>query len=192
MTRAEQFKDQWISVYGKDNRLEAELVTKIFIRIALDILEESEDIYPGMGIIKDPKKQLYYPIPKAEHYISLFKNIFYKVDFSDARTFLMTIDDDQDSTIGLMLCIGYPEDLSGVGIQIGISPTLNGNTIGLAQLDYELWVSSKNSYDENVFFTPYLPKVILSDLNILDKQRSSCSTIMGLIARAIKSDTHEK
>lgn len=192
MTRAEQFKDQWISVYGKDNRLEAELVTKIFIRIAMDILEESEDIFPGMGIIKDPKKQLYYPIPKAEHYISLFKNVFYKVDFSDARTFLMTMDDDRDSTIGLMLCIGYPEDLSGVGIQIGISPTLNGNTVGLAQLDYELWIKKSNSYEENVFFTPYLPKVILSDLNILDKQRSSCSTIMGLIAMAIKSDTHEK
>lgn len=192
MTRAEQFRDQWISVYGEDNRLEAELVTKIFIRIALDILEESEDIYPGMGIIKDPKKQLYYPIPKAEHYISLFKNIFYKVDFSDARTFLMTIDDDRDSTIGLMLCIGYPEDLSGVGIQIGISPTLNGNTVNLAQLDYELWIKKSNSYAENVFFTPYLPKVILSDLNILDKQRSSCSTIMGLIAMTIKSDTHEK
>lgn len=186
MNRAELIINQFLSYYGntKDQALESILVSYLLTDITREIVNQNADSDQFKKIVNPDPNNPYIPIPNAQHYIQLFKNIFYKVDFgSDAEFHLQTSDisddDGKDQSITLQLIITWPREPTGFTIGIGLLPNGNGTrfTTGLVNA-----TEFRNRPDlHNKFFLPYIPKQILSFREYLSDLTKNIEAMMKFL-----------
>ena len=171
----------------EDNSLEIGLFTQLLVHMLNKILIESEEIYPHMGIISNPKQQLYYPIPNAQEYAHQMANLFYKLDIpKDASLSLVTIwDKDSPSFPKLVLNILLPNEQDAFSLGIGLLKENIGAELSLMNASIRK-MEKKYPYLDTIF-TPYIPYMILGISRVLEDQYKQIKLLPPLFGLILKN-----
>lgn len=166
MNRTEQFLDQLRNTYLGNSTIESQLVSNLFFNITEDIISQGgQDLFRDFLDLRNGKykKDPYTPIPNAQHYIQLFKNIFYKVPIpEDAELYLATTDEEykKESSIVLSLFILFPDEDQGAQISCGPLPDGTGNRYSQGKINAKAFREELPENHKNVIFFPHLHQLI--------------------------------